>query len=90
MAGLQSPHHPTNQLIANDKLNLPLLDPLNLPRLTNERLTPVQRSKLTQTKHLPRTVVIVTDPPAPGSEYSILDHLDMAVGNKKRELVHSA
>jgi len=90
MAGLQSRHHPTNQLIANDKLDLPLLDPPNPPRLTNERLTAVQRSKLAQTKHLPRTVVIVTDPPATGSEYGVLDHLDMAVGNKKSELVHSA
>lgn len=90
MAGLQSRNHPTNKLITNDKLNLPLLDPLNLPRLANERLTPVQRPKLTRSKHLPRTVVIVTDPPATGSEYSVLDHLDMTVGNKKRELVHSA
>ncbi len=90
MAQLKSSHHPTNQLITNDKLNLPLLDPLNPPRLTNERLTPVQRPKLTRTKHLPRTVVIITDPPTTGSEYSILDHLDMTVGNKKRELVHSA
>ncbi len=79
-----------NQLIANNKLNLPLLDPLNLPRLANERLTAVQRPKLTRSKHLPGTVVIVTDPPATGSEYSVLDHLDMAVGNKKRKLVHSA
>lgn len=90
MARLQSPHHSTNQLIANNKLNLPLLDPLNPPRLTNERLTTVQRPKLTRSKHLPRTVVIVTDPPTTSSEYSVLDHLDMAVGNKKRELVHSA
>lgn len=89
MASLQSRYHPTNQLIANNKLNLPLLDPLNPPRLTNKRLTPVQRPKLTRSKHLPRTVVIVTDPPATGSEYSLLDHLDMTVGNKKRELVHS-
>ncbi len=79
-----------NQLIANNKLNLPLLDPLNLPRLANERLTAVQRPKLTRSKHLPGTVVIVTDPPATGREYGVLDHLDMAVGNKKRELVHSA
>jgi len=90
MASLQSRHHPTNQLIANNKLDLPLLDPLNPPRLANERLTAVQRPKLARTKHLPRTVVIVTDPPTTGSEYSVLDHLDMTVGNKKRELVHSA
>lgn len=88
MARLQSPHHPTNQLIANNKLNLPLLDPLNPPRLTNERLTTVQRPKLTRSKHLPRTVVIVTNPPTTGSEHSILDHLDMTVRNKKRQLVH--
>ncbi len=90
MAQLKSRHYRANQLITNDKLNLPLLDPLNPPRLTNKRLTAIQRSKLAQTKHLPRTVVIVTNPPATGSEYSALDHLDMAVGNKKRELVHSA
>ncbi len=90
MAGLQSRHHPTNQLITDNKLDLPLLDPLNLPRLANERLTAIQRPKLTRTKHLPRTVVIVTDPPTTGSEYGVLDHLDMTVGNKKRELVHSA
>ncbi len=90
MAQLKSSHYRANQLITNDKLNLPLLDPLNLPRLTNERLTAVQRPKLTRSKHLPRTVVIVTDPPATGSEYSVFDHLDMTVGNKKRELVHSA
>ena len=90
MAQLKSRHYRANQLIANDKLNLPLLDPLNLPSLTNERLTPVQRPKLTRTKHLPRTVVIVANPPTTGSEYSVLDHLDMTVRNKKPELVHSA
>lgn len=90
MAGLQSRHHPTNQLIAHDKLDLPLLDPLDLPSLTNERLTAVQRPKLTRSRHLPRTAVIVTDSPATGSEYGFLDHLDMTVGNKKRELVHDA
>ncbi len=90
MAQLKSRHYRADQLIANDKLDLPLLDPLNLPRLTNKRLTPVQRPKLTSAKHLPSTVIIVTNPPTTGSEYSVLDHLDMAVGNKKRELVHSA
>ena len=90
MAGLQSRHHFTDQLIADNKLDLPLLDPLNLPRLTNERLTTVQRSKLAQTQHLPRTVVIVSDPPATGSEYGAFDHLDMTVRNKKTELVHGA
>lgn len=90
MAGLQSHHHPTNQLIVDNKLNLPFLDPLDPPRLTNERLTAVQRSKLTRSRHLPRTMIIVTNPPATGGEYSILDHFDMTVGNKKRELVHGA
>ncbi len=90
MAQLKSRHYRANQLIANNKLNLPLLDPLKPPRLTNERLTAVQRPKLTRSKHLPSTVVIITDPPTTGSEYSLLDHLDMTVGNKKRELVHSA
>ena len=88
MAQLESSHHITNQRVTNDKLNLPFLNPLNLPRLTNKRLTAVQRSKLTQAKHLPRTVVIVPDPPTTGSEYSVLDHLDMTVRNKKPKLVH--
>ncbi len=88
MAKLQSRHNSNNQLIRNNKLNLPFLNPLNLPRLTNKRLTPVQRSKLAQTEHLPRTVVIVTDPPTTGSEHSPFDHLDMTVRNKKRQLVH--
>ena len=90
MAQLKSRHYRANQLIANNKLNLPLFDPLNPPRLTHERLTPVQRPKLTRSKHLPRTVVIITDPPTTGSEHSLLDQLDMTVGNKKSELVHSA
>lgn len=88
MTQFQRCHNSNDQLIRNNKLNLPLLDPLNLPRLANERLTAVQRSKLTNARHLPRTVVIVTDPPATGSEHSTLDHLDMTVGNEKRELVH--
>ncbi len=90
MAQLESSHHITNQRVTNHKLNLPFLDPLNLPRLTNERLTAVQRPKLTRPKHLPGTVVIVPDPPTTGSEYSVLDHLDMTVRNKKPELVHDA
>jgi hypothetical protein len=88
MTQFQRCHNSNDQLIRNNKLNLPLLDPLNLPRRANERLTAVQRSKLTNARHLPRTVVIVTDPPATGSEHSTLDHLDMTVGNEKRELVH--
>ena len=88
VAQLKSSHHLTNQSITNHKLNLPFLDPLNPPRLANERLTAVQRPKLTRPRHLPRTVVIVPDPPTTGSEYSVLDHLDMTVGNKKSELVH--
>lgn len=88
MTQFQRRHYSNNEFIRNNKLNLPFLDPLNLPRLANERLTAVQRSKLTNAKHLPRTVVIVTDPPATGSEHSTLDHLDMAVGHEKRELVH--
>lgn len=88
MTEFQRCHNSNDQLIRHDKLNLPLLNPLNLPRLANKRLTAIQRSKLTQAKHLPRTVVIVTDPPTTGSEYSVLDHLDMTVRNKKRELVH--
>lgn len=88
MTQLQRRHNSNDQIIRNDKLNLPFLDPLNLPRLANEWLTAIQRPKLTSAEHLPRTVVIVTDPPATGSEHSILDHLDMTVGNEKRELVH--
>ena len=90
MAQHKSRHYRANQLIANNKLNLPLLDPLNPPRLTNKRLTPVQRPKLTRSKHLPSAVVIVTNPPTTGNEYSLLDHLDMTVRNKKTELVHDA
>ena len=88
MTEFQRRHNSHNQLIRNDKLNLPFLNPLNLPRLTDKRLTAVQRSKLTRAKHLPRTVVIVTDPPTTGSEHSPFDHLDMTVRNKKRQLVH--
>lgn len=88
MTKLQSRHNSNNQLIRHHQLNLPFLNPLNLPRLTNERLTAVQRSKLAQTEHLPGTVVIVTDPPTTGSEHSPFDHLDMTVRNKKRQLVH--
>ncbi|SDS40136.1 hypothetical protein SAMN05216579_0695 [Pseudomonas granadensis] len=88
MTQFQRCHNNNDQIIRNNKLDLPLLDPLNLPRLANERLTALQRPKLTSAEHLPRTVVIVTDPPATGSEHSALDHLDMAVGNEKRKLVH--
>jgi hypothetical protein len=84
MAQLERRHNSHDQLIRHHKFNLPFLNPLNLPCLTNKRLTPVQRSKLAQTKHLPRTVVIVTDPPTTGSEHSPFDHLDMTVRNKKR------
>ncbi|VEF09020.1 Uncharacterised protein [Pseudomonas fluorescens] len=90
MTQLESRHNSNNQLIRHHKLNLPLLDPLNLPRLTNKRLTAVQWPKLTRSKHLPRTVVIVTNPPTTRSEHSVLDHLDMTVRNKKPELVHDA
>ena len=88
MTELQRRHNSHDQLIRHHKLNLPFLNPLNLPRLANERLTAVQRSKLARPKHLPSTVVIVTDPPTTGSEHSPFDHLDMTVRNKKRQLVH--
>ena len=88
MTELQRRHNSNDQLIRHYKLNLPFLNPLNLPRLANERLTAVQRSKLARPKHLPRTVVIVTDPPTTGSEHSPFDHLDMTVRNKKPKLVH--
>lgn len=88
MAKLQRRHNSNDQLIRHDKLHLPFLNLLDPPRLTHERLTPVQRSKLTRPEHLPGAVVIVTDPPTTGSEHGTLDHLDMTVRNKKRELVH--
>lgn len=88
MTKLQSRHNSNDQLIRHHKLNLPFLDPLNLSRFAHKRLTAVQRSKLARSKHLPRTVVIVTDPPTTGSEHSPFDHLDMTVRNKKPELVH--
>jgi len=90
MTEFQRRHCSNDQIIRNNKLNLPFLDPFNLPRFTHERLTAVQRPKLTRAKHLPGTVVIVTDPPTTGSEYGAFDHLDMTVGNEKRELVHDA
>ena len=88
MTELQRRHNSNNQLIRNNKLNLPFLNLLDLPRLTNKRLTAVQRSKLALTERLPGTVVIVTDPPTTGSEHSPFDHLDMTVRNEKRQLVH--
>ena len=88
MTELQRRHHGNDQLIRNDKLNLPFLNLLNLPRLTDKRLTAVQRPKLASAKHLPGAVVIVTNSPTSGSEHSALDHLDMAVRNKKGKLVH--
>jgi len=88
MTELQRSHHRHDQLIRDHKLNLPFLHLLDLPRLANKRLTAVQRTKLTQAKHLPRTVVIITDPPTTGSEHSAFDHLDMAGRYKKAKLVH--
>lgn len=90
MTLLQSHHHRPNQLIADHKLNLPFLNLLDLPRFTNKRLTAIQRSKLTQPKHLPSAVIISADPPTPGSEHSTLDHLDMTGRNKKAELIHGS
>ncbi len=90
MTELQRRHNSNDQLIRHYKLNLPFLNPLDLPSLANKRLTAVQRSKLAQTEHLPRTVIIITDPPTTGSEHSAFDHFDMTVGNKKGELVHRA
>lgn len=90
MAQLESRHHSANQLIRHHQLNLPFLNPLDLPRLANERPTAIQRPKLTRPEHLPRTVVIVADSPTAGSEQGVLDHLDMTVGNKKAKLVHGA
>ncbi|SDP53106.1 hypothetical protein SAMN04489798_6129 [Pseudomonas arsenicoxydans] len=90
MTLLQSHHHRTNQLIRHHKLNLPFLNLLDLPRLTNERLTAIQWAKLTKPKHLPRAMVISTDPPTTRSEHSTLDLLHMTGRNKKAELVHDA
>lgn len=88
MTKLQRRYNSHDQLIRYDKLDLPLLNPLNMPRLSDKRLAAVQWPKLARAKHLPGTVVIVTDPPATGSEHSAFDHLDMAVGNEESELVH--
>ena len=90
MAEFQRSHYGHDQLIRHHKLNLPLLDLLDLPRLANERLTAIQWPELAQAFHLPGAVVISTDPPATGSEYGTLDHFDMTVGNEKAELEHSA
>jgi len=85
----KSRHHRANQLIGHHQLDLPFLDPLDLPRLANERLTAVQWTKLALAQHLPGTVIVSADPPATGGEYGTFDHFDMAVGNEESELVHS-
>ncbi|MNR15135.1 hypothetical protein D3C85_1316520 [compost metagenome] len=90
MALFQSHHHRANQLIGHDKLDLPFLNLLDLSGLANERLTAIQRTKLTQAEHLPRTVVIVTDSAATGGEYGTFDLFHMTGRNKKGKLVHSA
>jgi len=90
MALFQSRHHRLDQLIRHHQLYFPFLDPFDLPRFANERLTAVQWAKLALAQHLPRAVIVSPDPPATGSEYGALDHLDMAVRNKKAELVHGA
>jgi len=89
MAFFQSHHHRPNQLVADHQFNLPFLNLLDLPRFTYKRLTAIQRSKLTQTQHLPRAVVVSTDPPATGGEYGVFDLLHMTGRNKKAELIHS-
>ena len=89
MALFQSCHHRTNQLIRHHKLNFPFFYLLDLPRFANERRTAIQRTKLALAQHLPGAMVISPDPPATGSEYGALDHLDMTVRNEKAELVHS-
>ncbi len=90
MALFQSRHHRANQLIRHHQLDLPFLDLFDLPCLANERLTAVQWAKLASAKHLPSTVVIVTDSTATGSEYGTLHVFDVTGWNKKAELVHSA
>lgn len=90
MTKLQRCHNSNNQLVCHHQLDLPLLNPLNLPRLAYERLTAVQRPKLTRPEHLPGAMVIVANSPATGSEHSVFDHFDMTVGNKKSEFVHDA
>lgn len=90
MAEFQCGHCGHDQLIRHHKLNLPFLDLLDLATLPNERMTALQWAKLTAAQHLPRTVIVSPDSPTTGSEYGAFDHIDMAVRNKKAELVHSA
>jgi len=88
MALFQSRHHRANQLIRHHQLDFPFLDLFDLTRLPNERLAAVQWTKLTQAQHLPCAVIVSADSSATGGEYGTFDHFDMAVGNKKAELVH--
>ena len=88
MAVFQGSHHRTDQLIGHDQLNLPFLDLFDLTCFTQERLTALQWTKLALALHLPCAVIVSADPSATGGEYGTFDHFDMAVGNKKAELVH--
>jgi len=90
MATLQRSHYSHNQLIRHHQLHLPFLNLLDPARFANKRLTAIQWPKLTQAQHLPGAVVISADPPATGGKHSAFNHLDMAVGNKKAQLVHGA
>lgn len=86
MALLQSHHHRTNQLIRHDKLNLPFLNLLDLPRFPNEWLTAIQRAKLAKAEHLPGAMVVRADPSATGGEYGTFDLFHMTGRNKKESL----
>lgn len=88
MAEFQRSHHGYDQLIRHHQFNLPFLNLLDLPCFANKRLTAIQWTKLAQTQHLPRAVIISTDPPATGGEYGAFDLFHMTGRNKKAEFVH--
>lgn len=88
MAEFQRGHHGHDQLIRHHQLNFPFLNLFDLPRFANKRLAAVQWTKLAQTEHLPRAVIISTDPPATGGEYGAFHVFDVTGWNKKAELVH--
>ncbi|MGF7113878.1 hypothetical protein QF017_003383 [Pseudomonas laurylsulfatiphila] len=88
VALFKSRHYRANQLIGHYQLNLPFLDLFDLARLAYEWLAAIQGAELALAQHLPGAVIISADPTATSGEYSAFDHFDMAVGNKKAELVH--
>ena len=90
MTKLQRRQNSNDQLIRHNKLNLPFLNLLDLPRFPNERLTAIQWTKLAEAEYLPGAMIISADPSATGGEYGTLDLFHMTGRNKKAELIHSA